>query len=88
LFTILHISDLHRSREEPVDNDSLIAALLCDSDRYLGETPAVPQPGAITSTALLMLFFGQRMAKDYTGAAALIPYFILAGSALCLMGIP
>ena len=47
LFTILHISDLHRSREEPVDNDSLIAALLGDSDRYLGETPPVPQPGAI-----------------------------------------
>ena len=37
----------HRSREEPVDNDSLIAALLADSDRYLGDTPSVPQPGAI-----------------------------------------
>ena len=36
------------------------------------------------SLAILMLFFGQRMAKDYTGAAALIPYFILASSALCL----
>lgn len=47
MFTILHISDLHRSREEPIDNDSLIAALLGDSDRYLGETPPVPQPGAI-----------------------------------------
>jgi hypothetical protein len=47
LFTILHISDLHRSREEPIDNDSLIAALLSDSDRYLGETPTVPPPGAI-----------------------------------------
>jgi len=45
--------------------------------------------GAVLSiTAMLMLFFGQRMAKDYTGAAALIPYFILASSALCLMGIP
>ena len=47
MFTILHISDLHRSREEPVDNDSLVAALLGDSDRYLGETPAVPPPSAI-----------------------------------------
>lgn len=45
--------------------------------------------GALGSiTAILMLFFGQRMAKDYTGAAALIPYFILAGSALALMGVP
>jgi len=25
----------------------LIAALLADSDRYLGDTPSVPQPGAI-----------------------------------------
>jgi hypothetical protein len=47
LFTVLHISDLHRSRVEPVDNDSLVAALLADSDRYLGESPVVPPPGAI-----------------------------------------
>jgi hypothetical protein len=45
--------------------------------------------GALLSvTALLMLFFGQRMAKDYAGAAALIPYFILASGGLGLMGIP
>lgn len=47
MFTILHISDLHRSHEEPVDNDTLIAALLRDSDRYLGEMPPIPQPGAV-----------------------------------------
>jgi hypothetical protein len=38
-------------------------------------------------TAILMLFFGQRMAKDYAGAAALVPYFILASAGLGLMGI-
>lgn len=38
--------------------------------------------------ALLMLFFGQRVAKDYAGAAALVPYFLLAGAGLGLMGIP
>ena len=47
MFSILHISDLHRSRDEPVDNDSLVAALLADCDRYAGETPRVPQPDAI-----------------------------------------
>ena len=47
MFTILHISDLHRSSGEPVDNDTLIAALLMDQDRYLGETPAIPKPSAI-----------------------------------------
>jgi hypothetical protein len=30
--------------------------------------------GAIT---IFMLFFGQRMAKDYAGAAVLVPYFLL-----------
>ncbi|HQV39828.1 MAG TPA: DoxX family membrane protein [Flavobacteriales bacterium] len=28
-------------------------------------------------TAITMLFFGQRMAKDYGGAAALVPYFLM-----------
>src|SRR5688572_22550846 len=30
--------------------------------------------GAIT---IVMLFFGQRVAKDYAGAAVLVPYFLL-----------
>jgi hypothetical protein len=38
--------------------------------------------------AFLMLFFGQRVAKDYAGAAALVPYFVLALGGLGLMGIP
>ena len=33
---------------------------------------------ALSGIALVMLFFGQRLAKDYAGAASLIPYFILA----------
>jgi hypothetical protein len=36
--------------------------------------------------AILMLFFGQRIAKDYAGAAALVPYFIVASAGLVLMG--
>lgn len=39
-------------------------------------------------SAILMLFFGQRVAKDYAGAAALIPYFILALGGLAVMGMP
>ena len=35
--------------------------------------------GAVTSAvAILALFFGQRMAKDYAGAGVLVPYFLLA----------
>src|SRR4051812_42722159 len=34
LVTILHISDLHRSRRDPVDNGELIAALQADRARW------------------------------------------------------
>jgi hypothetical protein len=34
---------------------------------------------------LIALFFGQRVAKDYVGAAALVPYFLLALSAIYLL---
>jgi hypothetical protein len=32
---------------------------------------------ALAGTSLLGLFFGQRMAKDYGGAASLVPYFLV-----------
>ena len=35
---------------------------------------------------LVMLFFGQRIAKDYEGAASLVNYFILAALAIILFG--
>jgi diacylglycerol kinase len=42
--------------------------------------------GAVTSAvAIVALFFGQRMAKDYAGAAVLVPYFLLALSAIYLL---
>lgn len=34
---------------------------------------------------IAMLFLGQRLAKDYAGAAALVPYFILCVGALLLL---
>jgi hypothetical protein len=43
--------------------------------------------GALLSlVALLMLFFGQRVAKDYEGAAVLVPYFLLSLAALWVLG--
>jgi hypothetical protein len=42
--------------------------------------------GAVIAViAIIALFFGQRMAKDYAGAATLVPYFLLALSALYLL---
>jgi uncharacterized membrane protein YphA (DoxX/SURF4 family) len=33
---------------------------------------------AVAAVAFTSLFFGQRLSKDYTGAAILVPYFLLA----------
>ena len=43
--------------------------------------------GAVVSAfSLVALFFGQRMAKDYSGAATLVPYFLLSCAAIYLLG--
>lgn len=43
--------------------------------------------GAILSAATITaLFFGQRMAKEYAGAAVLVPYFLLTLLAIYLLG--
>ncbi|TMP89856.1 MAG: DoxX family protein, partial [Verrucomicrobia bacterium] len=39
----------------------------------------------ISAVAIVALFFGQRMTKDYAGAAVLVPYFLLALSAIYLL---
>jgi len=42
--------------------------------------------GAVVSAAgVLCLFFGQRMAKEYAGAAILVPYFLLTLVAIYLL---
>jgi uncharacterized membrane protein YphA (DoxX/SURF4 family) len=41
----------------------------------------------ISAIAIVALFFGQRMAKDYPGAAVLVPYFLLALSAIYLLAL-
>ena len=40
----------------------------------------------LSALALLALFFGQRMAKDYPGAAALVPYFLVVIGAIIWLG--
>lgn len=36
----------------------------------------------LATVAIIMLFFGQRMSKDYKGAATLVPYFLM-----CVAGV-
>jgi diacylglycerol kinase len=56
------------------------ALLLLSHDSTVAYLGAVV--GAINLTAL---FFGQRIAKDYVGAAVLVPYFLLAITAIYLL---
>ena len=48
--------------------------------------PAIAFYGAVVSAvAILCLFLGQRMAKEYAGAAILVPYFLLMLVAIYLL---
>ena len=48
--------------------------------------PTVAYLGAIVGAInLCALFFGQRVSKDYAGAAALVPYFLLALAGIYLL---
>ena len=46
-YSILHISDLHRSPHDPISNDELISALVGDRERYIDEDPRIVVPEAI-----------------------------------------
>jgi hypothetical protein len=50
-------------------------------------SPTIAFYGAVVSAiALVALFFGQRVAKEYAGAAILVPYFLLTLVAIFLLG--
>ena len=46
-FSIMHISDLHRSPRDPISNDELISALVHDRERYVREEPSIATPQAV-----------------------------------------
>jgi diacylglycerol kinase len=56
------------------------ALLLLTSDSTVAYLGAV-----LGGVNIVALFFGQRVAKDYAGAAALVPYFLLALTAIYLL---
>lgn len=42
--------------------------------------------GVLGAASITSLFFGQRIAKDYAGAAVLVPYFLLTLAVMYLAG--
>jgi len=49
------------------------------------ETTVAFYGAVISAVVIIALFFGQRMAKEYAGAAVLVPYFVLALAAIYLL---
>jgi hypothetical protein len=41
----------------------------------------------LSALSIVALFFGQRMAKDYAGAATLVPYFLVTLAAIYLLAL-
>lgn len=64
----------------------LLSAFGALSLLFTGSTKLAAWGALVSLVGLLMLFFGQRVAKDYAGAAILVPYFILSAATLWLMG--
>jgi predicted MPP superfamily phosphohydrolase len=50
MFTIMHISDLHRSPTHPISNEELISCLLADHERQRREIPSISSPDAVIVT--------------------------------------
>lgn len=47
MYSILHITDLHRAKNDPISNPELLSALVSDRERYEREIPAIRPPDAI-----------------------------------------
>jgi hypothetical protein len=74
-FSILHISDLHQSPEDPISNGELISALVRDRDAYTQELPVIAAPQAIVVSGDLIrgvklntANFEAELAKQYAVA--------------------
>jgi|SRR4051794_35680301 len=65
-----------------------LSAIGCLAVMFLRDS-SIAYYGAVTSAvAIIALFFGQRMAKEYAGAAVLVPYFLLTLIAIYLLAQP
>jgi hypothetical protein len=62
-----------------------LSALGCVLVLLMRDTTVAFCGAVISAAAIMALFFGQRVAKDYAGAAVLVPYFLLALAAIYLL---
>src|SRR5437868_14730869 len=62
-----------------------LSAIGCVVIIFLRDSTVALYGAVISAVAILALFFGQRITKDYAGAAVLVPYFLLALAAIYLL---
>lgn len=62
-----------------------LSALGCAFILFSGDSTLAFYGAVIATISIVALFFGQRMAKDYAGAATLVPYFLMALGAIYLL---
>lgn len=78
-YSILHLSDLHRSPDDPISNDELISALVSDRERYTAEDPKVRAPDFVVVSGDIIQGvplgtpdFSTRLAEQYQTADAFL----------------
>ena len=62
-----------------------LSAIGCALIIFSRDTTVAFYGAVVSAMSILALFFGQRMAKDYAGAAVLVPYFLLVLTAIYLL---
>ncbi len=62
-----------------------LSAVGCIVITFAGDSTVSFYGAVISGIAIIALFFGQRIAKDYAGAAVLVPYFLLTLAAIYLL---
>jgi len=62
-----------------------LSAIGCALIILRGDSTIAFYGAVVSALSILALFFGQRMAKEYAGAAILVPYFLLALAAIYLL---
>jgi diacylglycerol kinase len=63
----------------------VLSGIGCLAVTFLHDSTIAFYGAVISAVAIIALFFGQRLAKDYAGAAVLVPYFLLALIAMYLL---
>ena len=62
-----------------------LSAVGCVLVIFLSDSTVALYGAILSAVAITALFFGQRVAKEYAGAAVLIPYFLLTLVAIYLL---